>query len=154
MLQLNLPSFNYQLKNENDTLYIYDDLRKQFLVLTPEEWVRQHFIHFLINEKGIPITMLKQEARLTYHNLEKWADILVYNRALEPLLLIECKASTENLDKDVFHQVNTYNHVLGVPYIGVTNGLTHIYAHHETGGAYEFIADLPHWNEIKDSHSS
>ncbi len=153
MLQLNLPSFHYQIKNEGGTLYIYDELRKQYLVLTPEEWVRQHFIHFLMNEKGIPSTMLKQEAKLTYHKLEKWADILVYNQSLKPMLLIECKASTDSLNQDVFHQLITYNHVLAVPYLGVTNGLSHLYAMQEEDGSYASISALPHWETMKDRPS-
>ncbi len=149
MLKLNLPSYEYQIKNEKGTLYIYDDLRRKYLLLTPEEWVRQHFIHFLLKDKGVPPKLVKQEAKLNYHNVVKWADILVYDPRLNPVLLIECKASTEQLDQDVFHQVITYNHVLEVPFLGITNGLNHFYAQKQEGAGYQLIPELPVWQEMK-----
>lgn len=148
-LKLNLPAYDYQIKQEGDTLYIYDLLRKKYLVLTPEEWVRQHFLHYLQQEKGIPAKLIKQEASLAYHGLQKWADILVYDRSLQPLLLVECKASTESLTETVFNQILTYNAALQVPFLAVTNGLRHFYAHKEKEGDYQLIEELPGFGEME-----
>ena len=147
MLELNLPAYHYRLKKEGGKLYIYDQLRKKYLVLTPEEWVRQHFLNFLISHKKVPKSLIREEALLSYHQLQKRADILVYSRRGNPLLLVECKASTEKLDEDVFLQLSTYNFKLNVPYVIMTNGLTHYYARKEND-QYNRIPALPEFNEM------
>jgi len=149
MLRLNLPKYDFKLKNEGEVLYIYDDLRCKYLLLTPEEWVRQHFVNFLRYQKGVPQTLMKQEAILSYNQMKKRADILVYGRNGRPLLLIECKAGTESVDEDVFFQVITYNASLQVPLMGVTNGLEHYFACRNTEGNYEKLTSFPDFEEMQ-----
>lgn len=150
MLKLNLPEYDFKLKNEGEELYIYDELRRKYLHLTPEEWVRQHFLHFLRDQKAVPGALIKQEAIISYNQMKKRADILVYGRNGSPLLLIECKASTENLDEDVFFQVITYNAALQVPVLGVTNGIVHYFAYRNPEGKYEQLSNVPDFEQMND----
>ncbi len=149
MLKLNLPEYDFKLKNEGEKLYIYDDLRCKYLLLTPEEWVRQHFVNFLRYRKGVPQALMKQEAILSYNQMKKRADILIYGRNGRPLLLIECKASTESVNEDVFFQVITYNAALKVPIIGVTNGVEHQFACRNKEGIYEKLTNFPDFEEMQ-----
>lgn len=142
MLELNLPSYDYQLRKVEGQLQIFDPLRKKYLVLTPEEWVRQHFLNFLIQVKNVPVKLMKEEALLSYNQLQKRADILAYGRSGYPILLVECKASTEALEQDAIFQILTYNAGLEVPYIAITNGLMHFYGC-KKNGTMEMIEELP-----------
>lgn len=148
MLELNLPAFDYKLKKIDGQLHIYDPLRKKYLVLTPEEWVRQHFLNFLITSKNLPSTLIKEEALIAYNQLQKRADILAYGRSGNPLLLVECKASTESLDKEAIFQILTYNARLKVPFLAVTNGLSHFYRVIQDGRV-EVINDLPDFEAMQ-----
>lgn len=142
MLKLNLPEFDYVLKKEDGKLRIFDQWRKKYLVLTPEEWVRQHFLHFLVSEKQVSPTLMRIEGGLDYNKLNKRTDILVYNRRMQPFLLVECKASYVTLNQEVINQLATYNSKLKLPLLAVTNGLTHHY-YKKKGSAYQPITDLP-----------
>jgi len=124
---LNLPPISNELfkKSESDFL-IYDIIRKKYLVLTPEEWVRQHFLHFLLANK-YPKNLISIEGATKYNQLKKRTDILIYDRAGKPFLLVECKAPTVKLNENVLKQVLTYNQNIKAPYIALTNGLTHLY---------------------------
>lgn len=143
MLKLNLPTFDYLLKKENDVIFIYDIVRKKYILLTPEEWVRQHFLNFLINNFSVPITMIAVEASLKYNKLSKRADILLYSNTALPLLIVECKAPTVRLSGDTLLQLSIYNKDLNVPFLAITNGLEHYYwKRNKAKGIYE-ISDLP-----------
>lgn len=102
---------------------IFDVIRKKYIVLTPEEWVRQHFIHFLINSYKYPKSLMKVESGLKYNNLQKRSDIQVYTRKGHPFLVVECKASNVKLDSKVIDQAALYNKSIGADYIIVTNGM-------------------------------
>lgn len=126
MVALNLPPFSYSLKQEGDKTFILDILRKKYLQLTPEEWVRQHFIHFLVNHLSYPKTLIRIEGGLKFNTLAKRSDIVVYNRNGIPWMLVECKAPDYKLRQQTMEQATTYNHTLKARYIVITNGMTHI----------------------------
>ena len=122
---LNFPSFNFRIEKSNDKLMIFDVLRKKSVTLTPEEWVRQHMIRYLIEYRGYPKAMIKVESGLKYDKLQKRSDILVYDNQGNPFLVIECKSPEMKIDKKVLHQVAAYSKSLKVKYIGVSNGMNH-----------------------------
>ena len=111
---------------------IFDETRKKLLVLTPEEWVRQHFVHFLIG-KGVPKGLLALERGLSYNKLQKRSDILVYDHDGQPNMLVECKAPQITLDQSVLSQALTYNQTIKAKYIAITNGMQHAYWLWENG---------------------
>lgn len=128
MLKLNLPSFDYKLRKEEGKVWIFDGIRKKYIVLTPEEWVRQHFIHYLINEKKYPRSLMRIEGGLRYNALQKRSDIVVYDVKGLPWLVVECKAPHEPISQATVHQASVYNATLKAPYIAVTNGIHHVWA--------------------------
>jgi len=123
--ELNLPKYEHQINNKEGKLFIYDFYRKKMVVLTPEEWVRQHFVHFLVNELNYPKSLIKIESGIAYNQLQKRSDIKVYDRAGNPFAIVECKASTIAINKETFDQAATYNKTFQAPYIMVTNGMQH-----------------------------
>jgi hypothetical protein len=122
---LNLPRYEHRIKNKEGKSFIYDFSRKMMVVLTPEEWVRQHFVHFMIKELSYPKSLIKLESGIGYNQLQKRSDIKVYNRAGEPFAIVECKAANIAIGKATFDQVAVYNKTFRAPYIIVTNGLEH-----------------------------
>lgn len=144
MQSLNLPTFEYQVRQTEGKVQIFDELRKKWLVLTPEEWVRQHFIHFLINHKQYPKSLIKLEGGLKYNSRSNRSDVVVYNSAGEPLLLVECKAAEVPLTQQVFDQAARYNHVIKAKYLIITNGLKHFCCQIDhVAGKYNFLQDIP-----------
>lgn len=126
MQELNLPKFEFRIKsNENKTL-IFDSLRKKYIVLTPEEWVRQNFIQYLIQVKKYPSTLIAIEKQLIINGLKKRTDIVIFNRDGVADILIECKAPSVILSQKTFDQIARYNLKLNAAYLIVTNGLQHI----------------------------
>ena len=123
---LDFPKASIKLKRKNDQLYVWCIIRKMDLVLTPEEWVRQHAIHYLIEVKKIPIVLIASEYPLKYNSISKRADIVVFNREHKPLVLIECKAPEVPLSQTTMLQIAQYNSKLDVPFLFLTNGLKHI----------------------------
>ena len=149
MQKLNLPQYSIKLKEEKGTKYIFDPIRKKYLVLQPEEWVRQNFIQFLINEKGFPASLISIEKGLRLNELQKRADIVIYDNHGQPLVLVECKAPKVKINQEVFEQVARYNVVFKVPYLVVTNGLEHYCAkvdlkEHQV----DFLKELPHYTAL------
>lgn len=126
MIKLNLPSFDCVVKKEEGKIFIQDIIRKKYLVLTPEEWVRQHFINYLLTELNYPKALIKIEGGLTFNRLSKRSDIVVFNREGQPWMIVECKAPTQKLSQRTVHQASVYNHTLKAKYLAVTNGLVHI----------------------------
>ena len=126
MVKLNLPSFEYKLRDANGKVWIFDGIRKKYVVLTPEEWVRQHFINHLVNHLGYPKALLKVEAGLKYNKLSKRSDIVVYNREGIPWMVIECKAPDLTIDEKSILQVSVYNKTLKAAYVVLTNGMKHL----------------------------
>lgn len=144
MKTLNLPGFDHKIKQIEGKAYIFDVLRKKYVRITPEEWVRQHVIHLLINQYSYPKALIRTEGGLLLNQLQKRTDILVYNRSGEPFLLVECKAPHIPLKQQVFDQIARYNQVHKAPYLVVTNGLTHFCCCVDSQSAQiTFLADLP-----------
>jgi len=125
MQPLNLPTYNLKLKEQAGQVLIFDSIRKKYLLLTPEEWVRQNFIHFLVEDKKYPASLVAIEVGLKYNTLQKRADVVIYNKAGKPHLIVECKAPEVKISQDVFHQIAVYNMSFRVNYLVVTNGMDH-----------------------------
>lgn len=123
MLKLSLPPIKARIKEENEKNYIFDILRKKFLILTPEEWVRQHLIHLLIERYHYPKSLISCEKGLSYNKRLKRTDIVTYDQTGNPFLLIECKAPNIKLSKNTLHQASTYNSQLKAPYLCISNGI-------------------------------
>jgi hypothetical protein len=125
MIKLNLPEFEYKLKKADGKVWIFDVIRKKYIILTPEEWVRQHFIHYLIAELQYPKALLKIEGGLTYNQLQKRSDILVFDREGKPWMVVECKSPDLKVSQSTLQQASVYNAIYKAKYLTVSNGLTH-----------------------------
>ncbi len=148
MLQLNLPSYTYDVIEKNKKLYIFDILRKKYIYLTPEEWVRQHFVHFLLTHYAYPKSLIKAESSLYYNQLPKRADLLIFDRSGQPFMLIECKDTLVPLDETVLHQATRYNHIIRASYVVLVNGLEwQCYQSNFTGLGFQRIDDMPAFPE-------
>ena len=143
---MNFPVYSFRFKNSENKVSIFDEIRKKFILLTPEEWVRQHCVHFLNQELNYPLSSIGLEGKLVINEQMKRFDILVYNNG-EPLILVECKAASIKIDQKVFDQIARYNLKLNVPFIWVTNGLNHFFATIDyKAQQYNFIKELPQYN--------
>lgn len=127
MQALNLPPFPFKIVKENGKLKIFDPIRRKYLVLTPEEWVRQHFIQFLISEKGFPRGLLKLEGAVKNQQRSGRYDALFLDKKGQPLVLIECKAPEVKITGETFFQIARYNTILKVSFLAVSNGLEHFF---------------------------
>jgi hypothetical protein len=147
MIKLNLPNYNFKIKNSENKTLIFDKLRKKYLVLTPEEWVRQHFVQYLIREKKYPVSLIALEKQLTVNNLKKRSDILVFNTDGHSQIIVECKAPQIKITQDTFDQIARYNLKLKAHYLIVTNGLEHYYCKMDfENEAYIFLPEIPAYN--------
>jgi hypothetical protein len=126
MMRLNLPEFDCRLQKSEGKVWIFDVIRKKFVVLTPEEWVRQHLINYLIAHLGYPKALVKIETGLQYNSLRKRSDILVYDREGKPWMIVECKSFDVELTQKSVQQVAVYNTTIHASYVVVSNGLKHI----------------------------
>lgn len=141
---LNLPPADLRLRNTGPRPEVWDALRRKWLVLTPEEWVRQHFIRFLTGTHGIDPYRIVQEQQLHIDGFALRADIVVYSRQAQPQLVVECKAASVAITQEVFDQVAHYNIRLGVPYLVVTNGLQHYCCEIDRAARnFRFINEIP-----------
>ncbi|GAB6394581.1 MAG: type I restriction enzyme HsdR N-terminal domain-containing protein [Bacteroidales bacterium] len=149
MPALNLPAFDAKVREENGKRMIFDSLRRKYVALTPEEWVRQHFVRYLITEKDYPAELMGNEIILRLNGTIKRCDSIVYNRFLVPLMLIEYKAPTVPVDKNVFAQISRYNLALRVRYLTVSNGIRHFCCKidYQTGG-YSFLESIPSYGVL------
>ena len=123
--KLNLPNAELKIKLVEETTQVFDEVRKKYFKLTPEEWVRQNFIHYLKKEKRYPFGLMGVEKMVKYNSLKTRADILIYNREGMPSVIVECKAPNVEITQDAFNQIAKYNYKLRVKYLVVTNGLKH-----------------------------
>lgn len=143
-VELNLPPYPFKLHQKDNVVFIFDELRKKDLVLTPEEWVRQHFIQYLINQKKYPKTLIKLEGGLQLNKLQKRTDIVVFGQTGVPEVLVECKATVVKITQDVFDQAARYNMIHQVKYLVITNGLQHYCCVMDyKNGSYRFLQELP-----------
>lgn len=145
MLQpLNLPPYPFKITDDNGKLTLFDELRKRTIIITPEEWVRQHFVQYLIKHKNYPKSLIKLEGGLRLNGLAKRTDIVVFNSAGERILLVECKAPSVAISQATFDQAARYNMVHKVKFMAVSNGLQHYYCNIDfTRESYTFLQELP-----------
>jgi type I site-specific restriction endonuclease len=149
MQPLNLPTYLFNTKSENGKTYIFDSIRRKFILLTPEEWVRQNFIRYLNEEKKIPLGFISVEKGFRLHKLHKRTDILLHDRSGNVRAIVECKAPEVAITTSVFDQILRYNLAYLVPYIIITNGLNHYCCilDHQTS-QYQFLKDIPDYDEM------
>ncbi|QRR01041.1 type I restriction enzyme HsdR N-terminal domain-containing protein [Dyadobacter sandarakinus] len=146
MESLNLPEFAYKVKQVNGKPHIFDIIRRKFVTLTPEEWVRQHFIHLLITHYGYPKSLFAVETGMHYHTLAKRTDIMVLAGNALPFLLVECKAPFVKIGEATFAQISRYHFTLQPQYLAVTNGMSH-YCFKAVNGQIHFLDDFPFYRE-------
>lgn len=149
MFELNLPSFKPNIKKVNGRISIFDRLRRRFVALTPEEWVRQHFINFLITERNYPESLIANEIQIDLNKQKKRCDSVVYGRDMKPLLIVEYKAPEIKITQEVFNQIANYNIVLHVNYLIVSNGMEHYccYVDYEEQ-SIKYLADIPSYESL------
>lgn len=151
MLQLNLPSSQFRVKQTEKGYFIFDRFRKRWVKLTPEEWVRQHFLVYLVENKGYPEALMAVEQQLNLHGMNKRCDAVLYDIQAKPLLIIELKAPNISINQAVFDQVAVYNAKLKVDYFMISNGLDHYCCRVNTETAsYEFFEEIPNYYELID----
>lgn len=144
MKALNLPAIDCNIRKNGANVEIFDIIRKKYIVLTPEEWVRQHFIHYLIKHLNYPKSLFKVESGLSYNKLTKRSDILIFNNQLEPFLLVECKSPDVTLNQKGLDQVSVYNSQLKAKYLVLTNGIKHFCCAFDLeNGRYNFLDEIP-----------
>ena len=151
MLQLNLPNFEPKLKKIEGEVFVFDLIRRKYLLLSPEEWVRQNFLNYLINHKNYPRSLMENEAIIKLNNMTRRCDTVVYNNLLEPLLIIEYKRPDVKIDQSVFDQIVRYNSVLKVDYLIVSNGLHHFCCKmNYDDQSYVFLQEIPEYGKLTD----
>jgi hypothetical protein len=149
MQALNLPTYSFNIKSEGERKLILDVIRRKYVVLTPEEWVRQNFIQYLADEKKFPLSLMSVERGFAFNQLKKRYDILVYNRLALPFALVECKAPDVRINHGAFDQIIQYNLSYKVKFLIVTNGLQHFccklnYEHN----THDFLKEIPDFNTL------
>jgi len=152
MKALNLPKYDFRLrKNADDKTEIFDAIRKRFYVLTPEEWVRQNFIQYLISEKQFPASLMAIEKGLKLNGMQKRTDIVQYNTSGNPVVIVECKAPGIKLSQDTFDQAARYNMTLHVDYLIITNGLEHYACKmNYSENKIQFLEEIPTFKQLNN----
>lgn len=144
MININYPEPGFRIKKQGNKEFIFDALRKKWLLLTPEEWVRQNFVQYLINIKNYPATIIAIEKEIQLGELKKRFDVVIYDSNHQPWMMIECKAAEIKLDESVLQQILRYNISMPVPFIIITNGnLT--YGWQKKDNDLHLIEELPDW---------
>ena len=154
MIELHLPEANLRIRRSGDKTEVFDVIRKRFVKLTSEEWVRQHFIHYLISQKQVPASLIGVETSIKYNQLSKRCDIVVFTNTGKPVLIVECKAPEVLISQEVFNQVALYNMTLMVNYLVVTNGIDHFvsYIDHQKR-SFTFLKEIPDYTVLIDLSS-
>ena len=149
MHSLNLPTFDAKIRKGEAAVEIFDLLRRKYVQITPEEWVRQHFIHYLISEKGYPASLMANETSIKLNTLTKRCDTVVYNNRLEPLVICEFKKPDVEITQLVFDQIVRYNIVLKVKYLIVSNGMSHYCCRMNYDDmTFDYLKEIPEYGEI------
>lgn len=148
MDRLNLPTYSFTVKSEGGRKFILDPIRKKYVVLNPEEWVRQNFIQYLVQDRFFPGSLITVEQEFSFNRMKKRTDILVYRSTGEPVLMVECKSPDTHIGRDVFDQIGLYNLGYNLPWLIITNGLQH-YCCRKKGHFYEFVNEIPAWEAVK-----
>jgi len=147
MLAISFPEPRFKVKKQDDKDFIFDPIRKKWLLLTPEEWVRQNFIQYLVQVKEYPVTLIALEKMILLGELKKRFDILVYDRQHRPWMMIECKAPSVPLDEKVLHQLLRYHISLPAGLLVITNG-EYSYAWEKREGQLHALDRLPGWETL------
>lgn len=148
MLKLSFPDYRFRIKNKENKTHIFDPIRKKFVVITPEEWVRQHTLQFLMVEHQYPVSHINVEKELVINSLRKRYDIVIYNPNGDIEVLVECKAPKVRINQDTFDQIARYNMTLNANYLMVTNGLNHYYCTVDhVNETYTYLPQLPSYQQ-------
>lgn len=148
MRELKFPKYDFRIKRENDQAFIFDEIRKKWLLLTPEEWVRQHVIFFLVDQKRYPPSLISVEKAIRINSVYRRFDLICYSNEVKPLLIVECKAPEVNISESTLDQVLQYNFKAQAPYILITNGLTSFCGKVDPQNAsISYLSDIPEYNE-------
>lgn len=149
MLALNLPPYETKITEKEGKRQILDILRRSFVALTPEEWVRQHFVHYLLEHKGYPAALMANEVAIMLNGTKRRCDTVVYDRLLRPRAIIEYKAPEIKITKEVFAQISRYNLKLKVEYLIISNGLQHYCCRMDyEKQSYTFLQEIPEYSTI------
>ncbi|WP_269684645.1 type I restriction enzyme HsdR N-terminal domain-containing protein [Flavobacterium lacustre] len=147
MQKLNFPFYIFRFKNSENKVSIFDEIRKKFIILTPEEWVRQHVVQFLLEEKKYPKSLINVEKVLKVNGLRKRYDVVVFNSDGSIFILIECKAPEIKISQATFDQIARYNMTMNSEFLMVTNGLNHYFCQMDfENEKYTFLENLPNYN--------
>jgi len=155
MQHLNLPEYQFNIKKKwTDSLVIFDTLRKRWVALTPEEWVRQNFVRYLIEDREFPAALMNNEISLTQNGIKRRCDTLVADRQGLPLVIVEYKAPTIEISQKAFDQIVRYNMVLRAQYLIVTNGMRHYCCKIDyENNSYAFLQEIPTYNVLAINES-
>jgi predicted type IV restriction endonuclease len=149
MFRLNLPTYEIKIAQRGNKQLIFDFLRRKYVALTPEEWVRQHFVHYLIEHKGYPAGLIGNEVELNVGEKKLRCDTILYNKVAQPQMIIEYKAPHIKLQQKTFDQISAYNLLLKVDYLIVSNGMQHICCRMDyENQKYCFLEDIPNYQEL------
>ena len=147
MQPLNLPDYSFKIKSEGQRKYIFDNIRKRYVVLTPEEWVRQNIIAWMVNDRKYPASLIAVELSLRINQMEKRADVVLFGHHGRPVMIIECKSPKVRILQKVFDQAALYNLDMQVEYLVVSNGLVHYCARlNHMEKTWEFLEDIPEYS--------
>jgi hypothetical protein len=151
--RLSFPEYSFKLRSDDDdgqSLRIFDSIRKKFVLLTPEEWVRQHLLQFLVNERKFPQSLLSVEKKVVVNRLTRRTDIVVYSNKLQPLMVAECKAPSVKVSQSAFDQAARYNMTLGVSYFLISNGIeTYCCRINHSTKSYDFLKEVPMYQDLE-----
>jgi type I site-specific restriction endonuclease len=149
MERLNLPEYNFRIIKENDKLKIFDEFRKKNVALTHEEWVRQNFLKWLCEDKKYPKSLISVESGLKYNKLQKRSDAVVYDRSGKPIMIIEFKAPSIEINNDTINQIASYNFTINASYLIVTNGLQHYCLKKDSQNlSFSFLESIPDYDAL------
>ncbi len=149
MQKLNLPEYQLNIRNHGDKSEVFDPIRKKYIILTREEWVRQNFIQFLIHEKGYPASLIAVEKGLKVNRMFRRTDIVLYNSEAKAQIIVECKAPEVKISQETFDQAARYNISLNVDYLVITNGLDHYCCQVDSGNkSISFLKEVPNYQDI------
>lgn len=152
MQELNLPKTELKIITKDGKLHVFDVLRRKYVALTPEEWVRQQFVHFLIGQKGYPAECIGNEVPINLNGTKKRCDTVVYGSNAQPTMIVEYKSPQVEITQQVFEQISRYNIKLRVKWLIVSNGLQHYCCQIDyESGTYQFVEDIPSYDDIKEA---
>jgi type I site-specific restriction endonuclease len=151
MEALNLPTYFFKIKEVAGKKYIFDEVRRRFVTMTPEEWVRQHMIKFLNLDRRYPISLFAIEKRHLHNRMARRCDFVVYDHEGNPLMIVECKAPTVEIGQQAFDQASRYNQAYKAPFLLITNGKKHFCCRiNRIKQSFEFLQEIPYYQMLID----